>query len=146
MDKKKLIIILAVVLLGGGFGAKTFLAPKKAAAKTKIDGTLYVLPKGFTLNLADSHYATLTLALELAPGQSTGASADGTTTTPAGFGTLPEEPAIRAIVTNVVTGETSSALVSAPGRNRLKAQIIKQIRTQTDVKVKQVYFTDVAVQ
>ena len=73
MTKKKLIIILAVVLVVGGVGAKMFVLPKKAAAKEKINGTLYVLPKAFTLNMADGKYATLTLALDLAPGQSTGA-------------------------------------------------------------------------
>ncbi len=146
MTKKKLIIILVVVLAVGGFGAKTFLLPKKAAAKEKIAGTIYVLPKGFTLNLTDGHYATMTVALVLAPGQSTGASAAGATTTPAGFGTLTEEPAIRAIITNDVTDDSSKVLLTAPGRNRLKAAILKDIKTQTDVKVKEIYFTDLAVQ
>jgi flagellar FliL protein len=146
MTKKKLIIILAVVLVVGGFGAKTFLLPKKAAAKQRIAGTIYVLPKGFTLNLTDGRYATLTVALVLAPGQSTGASADGVATTPAGFGTLTEEPAIRAIITNDVTDQSSKALLTDPGRAKLKAEILHGIRKQTDVKVKQIYFTDLAVQ
>ena len=146
MDKKKLIIILVVVLAVGGFGAKKFLMPKKAAAKARVNGTIYVLPKGFTLNLADDHYATMTVALVLAPGQSTGASAEGQATTPAGFGTLTEEPAIRSIITNDVTGDTSTQLLSATGRGKLRADILKDIRTQTDVKVNQLYFTDLAVQ
>jgi flagellar basal body-associated protein FliL len=146
MNKKKLLIILAVVVVVGGVGAKMFVLPKKAAAKVKIDGTLYVLPKQFTLNMADGKYATLTLALDLAPGQSTGATADGTTTTDAGFGTLTEEPVVRSIVTNVLTNQPSRSLITADGRARMRATILKDIRKQTDVKLKTLYFTDVAVQ
>src|ERR1700722_15159480 len=103
---KKIIIILVVVLAGGGYAAKTFLMPKKAVAKPKIAGEIYVLPKGFTFNLTDGRYWTKTIGLSLAPGQSDGPPAAGATTTPAGIGTLPEEPAIRAIITNVVTDDS----------------------------------------
>lgn len=145
--KKKLIMILVPLLLVGGVGAKMFLLPKKAAAKTKVDGTIYVLPKQFTLNLADGKYATLTVALVLAPGQTDDStSATAGTTTPAGFGTLTEEPAIRAIVTNDVTDASSKVLLSAPGRHHIQAEILHGIRKQTDVKVNHIYFTDLAVQ
>ena len=145
--KKKLIIILLVLVAGGGFAAKTFLLPKPAVAKPKIDGTIYVLPKGFTFNLTDGRYATMTVGLILAPGQSDGASADTAgATTPAGIGTLPEEPAIRAIITNTITNEPSSSLLTDGGRAKLKSQILNQIKTTTDVKVSDILFTDVAVQ
>jgi flagellar basal body-associated protein FliL len=146
MTKKKLIIILVVVLAGGGFAAKTFLLPKPAVAKAKIAGTIYVLPKGFTFNLTDGRYATMTIGLILAAGQTDGASATSDTTTPAGIGTLPEEPAIRAIITNVVTNQSSSALLTDNGRSDLKKQILTAIKTTTDVKVTDILFTDVAVQ
>ena len=146
MNKKKLLIIIAVVLLGGGYAGYTFLMPKPAVAKQKITGTIYVLPKGFTLNLADGHYATMTIGLILAPGQSTGDAAAGATTTPAGIGTLPEEAVIRDIITNVVTDSTEQALISAGGRATLKQQILSAIHTNTDVKVDDILFTDVAVQ
>jgi flagellar FliL protein len=146
MTKKKLIILLLVVFAGGGFAAKSFLLPKKAAAKPKIAGEIYVLPKGFTFNLTDGRYATMTIGLVLAPGQSDGATAAGVTTTPAGIGTLPEEPAIRAIITNLVTDESSQTLLSASGRAHLQQQILNQIKTQTDVKVDSILFTDLAVQ
>jgi flagellar basal body-associated protein FliL len=145
--KKKLIMILVPLLLVGGVGAKMFLLPKKAAAKTKVDGTIYVLPKQFTLNLADGKYATLTVALVLAPGQSDGATAETAgQTTPAGFGTLTEEPVIRAIVTNDVTDASSKILLSAAGRRHVQADILRDIKKQTDVKVNHIYFTDLAVQ
>jgi flagellar basal body-associated protein FliL len=147
MNKKKLIIILVVVLAGGGYAAKTFLMPKPAVAKPKIDGSIYVLPKGFTFNLTDGRYATMTIGLILAPGQSDGASAaTGDTTTPAGIGTLPEEPAIRAIITNVITNQSSKSLLDDSGRADLKKQILTAIKTTTDVKVSDILFTDVAVQ
>ncbi|MGA2013869.1 MAG: flagellar basal body-associated FliL family protein [Solirubrobacteraceae bacterium] len=146
MDKKKLIIILVVVLAGGGFAAKTFLMPKPAVAKAKIAGEIYVLPKGFTFNLTGGHYATMTIGLILGIGQSDGVTAAGATTTPAGIGTLPEEPAIRAIITNIITGQTSQTMLSAAGRAHLQQLILAQIASTTDVKVTAILFTDVAVQ
>jgi flagellar basal body-associated protein FliL len=146
MDKKKLIILILVVFLGGGYAAKTMLLPKPAVAKPKIAGEIYVLPKGFTFNLTDGRYATMTIGLVLAPGQSDGAGAAGVTTSPAGIGTLPEEPAIRAIITNIITNQPSPALLSASGRANLQQQILTQIKKTTDVKVTGILFTDVAVQ
>jgi flagellar basal body-associated protein FliL len=143
---KKLIIILLVVLAGGGYAAKMFLLPKPAVAKLKIAGEIYVLPKGFTFNLAGGRYATMTVGLILAAGQPDGATAAGATTSPAGIGTLPEEPAIRAILTNVITDQPSPALLTASGRTHLQSQILAQIKTTTDVKVTGILFTDVAVQ
>jgi flagellar FliL protein len=146
MDKKKLIIILLVIVAAGGYAAKTMLLPKKAVAKPKIAGEIYVLPKGFTFNLTDGRYATMTVGLVLAPGQSDGASAAGVSTTPAGIGTLPEEPAIRAIITNEITDQNSQALLTSSGRDHLQQEILNQIKTTTDVKVTGILFTDVAVQ
>ena len=145
--KKKIIIILVVVLAGGGFVAKSmFLKP--ALAKEKIAGTIYILPKAFTANLKDGRYATLTVALVLAPGQSTGAAAAaaGGAAPPEGFGTLPEEAAIRDIITNLITDQSSNTLTSESGREHLKAQILSAIRSGTDVKVHEILFTDLAVQ
>ena len=144
--KKKLLIIIPVLLLGGGYEAKAkFMAPKPV--KPKLAGEIYILPKQFMCNLQDGHYATLTVALELAPGQSDGATAEaGATPTGATVGTLPEEAVIRAIITNLITNDTSNALVTGSGRADLETQILSQIKTQTDVKVDHVFFSDVAVQ
>jgi flagellar FliL protein len=144
--KKKILIILPILLLGGGYEAKAkFMAPKPV--KPKIAGEIYILPKQFTLNLQDGHFATLTVALELAPGQSDGATAEsaGASSTST-VGTLPEEAVIRAIITNLITNDTSTQLVTDSGRTSLEKQILTDIKTQTDVKVDQVFFTDVAVQ
>ncbi len=121
--------------------------PKPAAARPKIAGTIYVLPKGFTFNLTDGRYATMTVGLVLAPGQPDGVTADtGVTTTPSGEGPLPEEAVIRDIITNIVTDKTSQALITGTGRAELKHEILAAIHHQTDDKVSDILFTDVAVQ
>jgi flagellar FliL protein len=136
-----------VLLLGGGYVAKAKLMPPKVV-KPKLAGTIYILPKQFMCNLQDGHYATLTVALELAAGQSDGATAADAGGAPSGatVGTLPEEAVIRAIITNAITNDTSNALVTSSGRTGLQSQILSQIKSETDVKVDQVFFTDVAVQ
>lgn len=143
--KKKILIILPIVLLGGGYVAKGKLMPPKVV-KPKIAGTIYILPHQFTLNLKDGRYATLTIALELAPGQSDGASAENTPAAAATVGTLPEEAVIRSIITNEVTNDPSTTLIDQTGRAGLEKQILADIKSETDVKVDEVFFTDVAVQ
>jgi flagellar basal body-associated protein FliL len=143
--KKKILIILPVLLLGGGYVAKAKLMPPKVV-KPKLAGEIYILPHQFMCNLQDGHYATLTVALELAPGQSDGASATADTSSTSTVGTLPEEAVIRAIITNLITNQTSNTLITDSGRNHLESEILSEIKSQTDVKVDQVFFTDVAVQ
>lgn len=145
MTKPKILIIALVALLACAYGGYTFALPKKVV-KDKVDGTVYVLPKQFTLNLKDGRYATLTAGLVLAPGQSTGASADAASSQPDGFGTLPEEAVIRDIITNVLTDQTAATLIDPAGRTRIKQTILAAIRQGTDVKVDSVLFTDLAVQ
>jgi flagellar protein FliL len=146
VTKKKILIILLVVLLGGGYVAKGKLMPPKVV-KQKINGEIYILPKQFTLNLQDGRYATLTVALVLAPTQTDGATAaTAATGTDSTVGTLPEEAVIRSIITNTVTNDTSKTLVDQTGRRYLMQKILKEITSQTDVKITDVLFTDVAVQ
>ena len=143
--KKKILIILPILLLGGGYVAKAKLMPPKVV-KPKIAGEIYILPHQFMCNLQDGHYATFTVALELAPGQSDGSSATATVSSTSVVGTLPEEAVIRSIITNLITNQTSKTLVNDSGRTGLEQQILSDIKTETDVKVNQVFFTDVAVQ
>jgi flagellar basal body-associated protein FliL len=144
--KKKLIIGLVLVLAIGGYVAKSMLLKPKVVIP-KINGTIYVLPHQFTLNMADGRYATLTTALLLAPGQSDGSTAaSAAPSSDAVVGTLPEEAAIRDIITNTITAQPGSMLTSASGREHLKTEILKTIKKSTDDKVSDVLFTDVAVQ
>jgi flagellar FliL protein len=145
MKKKALIPILAIVIVGAG--AAYTMAKPKPKFHDRIQGTVYVLPKDFLLNLSDGRYAKLTVALVLAPGQSAGGTAaEGGTPPPEGFGTLPEEPAVRDIVTNIVTNQGGDTLISPSGRQGIKRQILQAILKSTDVKITQVLLTDVAVQ
>jgi len=144
LKNKKVMLALALpVLLFAGY---TMTKPKPVV-KEKIKGTLYVLPKDFLLNLTDGRYAKLTVGLELAPGQSDGATAaTASSSSESTTGTLPEEPLVREIVTNVVTGGSGEQLVSAAGRRTIKRQILQAITQQTDVKVDAVIFPDLTVQ
>jgi flagellar basal body-associated protein FliL len=128
---KKLLIAIPVLVLIIAVGAYEFVLPHKAAAKPRLNGSVYPVPGQFTLNLAGGHYATLKLAL-LLPAVVKGGPAD--------------EPVIRSIVTNAVTGKPSSALITARGRSVLEHRILHGINTQTNATVSRVYFTDLAVQ
>ena len=141
--KKKFIVPLVVLILLGGV-YKTVLAKPAKTAKPKIDGTVYVLPKEFLLNVADGKYAKLSVALVLNKAQVVPADTGGSSDS--GYGALQQEPAVRDVITNVLTDAPSTELVDRSGREKLKAEVLKQIRAQTDVKVDKVLFTDVAVQ
>jgi flagellar protein FliL len=53
---------------------------------------------------------------------------------------------IRDIVTDRLTDNSASSLVTEKGREELKSQLLRSIKKNTDVKVEEVLFTDVAVQ
>lgn len=144
MSKKKLIVLPLLVL---GLAAAYSMASPKKVIKMKVQGTIYVLPQTFLVNLSEGHYAKLSVALDLSPGQSTGASAaGGSSSSSESGGTLPEEPLVREIVTNAVTGQSGSNLVSDSGRDAIKQQILTAIRDRTDVKVEAVILPEVTVQ
>jgi flagellar basal body-associated protein FliL len=148
--KKKLLIILPIMLLVVVGGWKLVFA-KEAEPKHKVDGIVYVLPKEFLVNLADDHYAKLNVGLVL--NHSHGAEIAGETEDghaapkpTEGFGTLAQEAVVRDIVTSTVTNSNADDLISQNGRERLKRQVLRRIRSETDVKAEEVLFTDVAVQ
>jgi flagellar FliL protein len=141
--KKKFIVPLVVLIVLGGV-YKTVLAKPPKLPKPKIDGTVYVLPKEFLLNMADGRYAKLDVALILNKSVVVPASDGGSSDSP--YGPLTQEPAIRDVITDVVTDAPSKDLIDVNGREHLKALILKGIRQNTDVKVDKVLFTDVAVQ
>ncbi len=145
MFKNKKIMLAAAlpVLLLAGY---TMTKPKPVV-KSKISGTIYVMPQSFLLNLSEGRFVKLSVALELAPGQSDGAtpgaSAASSENAP---GTLPEEPIVREIVTNTLTNQNGEALVSASNRKALRAKILAAITKQTDLKVQAVLIPELTVQ
>ncbi|MDO8188204.1 flagellar basal body-associated FliL family protein [Conexibacter sp. JD483] len=146
MRKNVLILVLAALVVGAG-AAYTFAKPKHEV-RHKIDGTVYVLPKEFLVNLRDGRYAKLNVALVLDHSQATASSGGhgGGGAPPEGFGTLEQEAVIRDIVTDVVTDANGDELVQANGREEIKQAILARIRRTTDVRTEDVLLTDVAVQ
>ena len=146
MRKNVLILVLAALVVGAG-AAYTFAKPKHEV-RHKIDGTVYVLPKEFLVNLRDGRYAKLNVALVLDHSQATAAGGGhgGGAAPPEGFGTLEQEAVIRDIVTDVVTDANGDELVQSEGRREIKEAILARIRRTTDVRTEDVLLTDVAVQ
>jgi flagellar basal body-associated protein FliL len=145
LKKKKLMLAVALPILILGVGLK--MSQPKPVNKDKIKGTIYSMPAPFLLNLTDGRFAKMTIALELAPGQSDGASATAAASSGEGAaGTLPEEPLVREIVTDTVTNQNGETLISDQGRTVIKHQILAAIQKQTDLKVEAVLIPDLTVQ
>jgi flagellar basal body-associated protein FliL len=140
-SKLKIIIPVLIIALGGAY--KFVLAKPKAEAKPKVAGTVYIMPREFLLNLADHKYAKLDVALVLKePVEAPKEAA----TPPDGYGLLPQEAVVRAIVTDTLTDRTADDLTSEEERTKLTKLILKRIKKQTDVDAEDVLLTDVAVQ
>jgi flagellar basal body-associated protein FliL len=144
-SKLKIIIPLVVLLVLGG-AYKVVLAKPGKKVKPHIDGQVYVLQKEFLINLADGHFAKLDAALVIPPDAIPAAGGEAAATPPDGYGALPQEAAVRAVITDTVSGAKSSELIKEKGRVALRKKALKAILSQTDVKAKDVLFTDVAVQ
>jgi len=148
MKRKKILIPLLVVLIAA-LAAKFVLAKPAPEVHHKIDGTVYVLPKEFLVNLSDGRYAKVNVALVLDHSQPTAAAAGGheaAAAPPEGFGTLEQEAAVRDVVTDVLTGQSGDELIDRRGREQVKAEILREIRARTDVRTEEVLLPDVAVQ
>lgn len=141
--KLKFVIPLVVLLVIGG--VYKFVLAKPASAKPKIDGAVYVLPKEFLLNLSDGHFAKLSVALVL-PESAVAASGGEGAAPPEGYGALPQEAAVRAVITDTITDASARDLTARKRRAKLRDKCLKEIKAHTDVKAEDVLFTDVAVQ
>jgi flagellar protein FliL len=144
-SKLKFIVPILLVVLGGVY--KFVLAkPATAAPKPKVEGQVYVLPKEFLINLSGGRFAKLSVGLVLDESQAVASADKEAPKPPEGFGTLPQEAVIRDIVTDRLTDDNADSLVTEKGREKLKKQLLASMKKKTDVKVKEVLFTDVAVQ
>jgi flagellar FliL protein len=65
---------------------------------------------------------------------------------PEGFGTLEQEPLVRQIVTDTLTGVPPADLTSRTDRHRFQEEIRKQVDKTTDVDTKKIVFSDLVVQ
>ena len=147
-----MILLPVLLLVGGGGYYKMALAKPAPKPKPKVEGEVYVLPKDFMINLAGGRYGKLGVALVFhhgfhaappAAGKGHGSAAPKP---PDGYGVLPQEALVRAIVTDVLTGEDPAKLEARKGRAKLQHDILERLEKQTDVEVEDVLFTDVAVQ
>jgi flagellar FliL protein len=147
--KSKLKIIIPVLLIAAGGVYKFVLSKPAVGPPPKVDGQVYVLPKEFLVNLKDSRYAKVTVALVVTHDQLLAPAAGGheaAAEPPEGFGTLEQEAVVRDLITDELTDADGEELISRKGRVELKEKLAKAINKDTDVKVEDVLFTDVAVQ
>ena len=140
--KKKLLIVVGVVVLVGLAGAyETVLKAAPVTVTPKIAGTLVPLTDPFTVNLAGGHYGRVAVSLLVTKAPAPTADSSG-----ANVIVLPENDAVRAIITNDLTGIKSARLVHRTPREQLLGEILRDLKKSTDVPVTQVMFTDLAVQ
>jgi hypothetical protein len=148
MKNPKVLLPVLLLLLGGVY--KFVLAKPAPVHKPKIAGEVYVLPKDFLVNLKGGHFVKLNTALVLAEGYLAAGHAGGghaaAATPPAGYGVMPQEPVVRAIITESITGLPQSRLLQEESRLKVQQGILKRINKETDVEVEDVLFTDVSVQ
>jgi flagellar FliL protein len=147
MKNIKIIIPVLLLVLGGVY--KFVLAPKPVVPKAKIAGEVYIMQKDFLINLKSGRFAKLNAALVLKEGyleeevKKLGKEAP---TPPAGYGLLPQEAAVRAIITDALTDIPSSRLQHEKSRLKVQKAVLKRIQKDTDVEAEDVMFTDLAIQ
>lgn len=147
MKNIKIIIPVLLIVLGGVY--KFVLAPKPVVPKPKIAGEVYIMQKDFLINLRSGKFAKLNAALVLKEGylaaeiKKLGKEAPSP---PTGYGTLPQEAAVRAIITDSLTDVPAGRLEKVKSRLKIQKAILKRITKETDVEAEDVMFTDLAIQ
>src|SRR5215211_7523402 len=146
--KLKLIVPVLVVLIVGGYLAHAQMQPSKPKPKPKVEGTVYVLPREFLVNLEHGRIVRLNVALVLKPGAEIAAEEGHgeSTKPPEGFGTLPQEAVARSIFTQILTGADADHLLTGKGRRELKQEILEHLEKHSDIEASGVLFTDLTVQ
>jgi flagellar FliL protein len=139
MKKKLMILVPLILLVGAGGTYEMVLKPKPKVVVPKLEGTLVSLGDPFTVNLAGGHYGRISVAVLANPAPAAAADAAAPLT-------LPENDAVRAIVTDDLTGVDSDRLINRAQRHDLLAKILSDLKKSTDEPVTKVFFTDVAVQ
>ena len=147
MSSKLKLILPVIALVVAGVVYKTVLAKPAPVHKPKVEGMVYVLPKDFLVNLRGGRFARFTVGLVLAhdalPAEAGG---EAGAEPPEGFGPLPQEALVRALVTDSVTGRRAGDLTSQDGRETIKRRLKRLILRRTDVPVHDVLLPDVALQ
>lgn len=135
-SKKKLVIGLVAVVALVGFKEKgLFIKPHYTASHPAPNGQIYELPTSspFTVTTSDGHLVQTNVALQL----TTVASTKKLTS---------DEPAMEAVVVDVLGESTYPDLLSSAGRTAAAGEILKGIQTvlgpvDGSVQLSAVYFT-----
>ncbi|MES1193929.1 MAG: hypothetical protein ABUM26_06350, partial [Solirubrobacterales bacterium] len=145
MKNIKIIIPVVLLVLGGVY--KFVLAKPAPVPKHKIEGEVYIMPKDFLINLKSGRFAKLNAALVLKHGYLAeavaAASAGGhgaPTAPPTGYGTLPQEAVVRAIITDALTDIPSSRLAKEKSRIKVQKTVWERIHHETDIEAEDVMF------
>jgi flagellar basal body-associated protein FliL len=137
--KLKFIIPVPILLIGLYMAYSMFLAPKPAAVKPpKVNGTLVPLTGDFVINLAGGHFGKLTMAVLLSTAPVAAAAGDPVT--------MPEDAAVRSVITDQLTGLEPAQLTGRQSRHAILAELLKTLKASTDEPITQVLITDMAVQ
>jgi flagellar FliL protein len=147
MSKLKIILPILLIAIGGAY--KFAIAKPAPEPQKKIDGEVYVLPKDFLVNLEGGRFAKLGVALVFKAGFSAvaaGGEEGSAAANPEGYGALPQEAVVRAIITDTLTDQAPERLTGEKGRASLQRKILKRLARETDVEADEVLFTDLAVQ
>jgi flagellar protein FliL len=148
MVKKLVPVIALLAVLGGVY--KFVLAKPSSDAKPKphVEGIVYLLKKEFLVNLAEGRYAKLTVGLVLAEDDTSHLAEGGehAATPPEGYGDMAQEGIVRSIITSDLTDKPAEDLTSDKHREELLKEIVKDIKKKTDVKIEEIFFSDLTVQ
>jgi flagellar basal body-associated protein FliL len=141
LSKKKLMLMPVVLLLVFGVVYMKVLKAKPVPPKMKVDGTLVSLGDEFVINLSGGHYGKVSVALLLSKAPPAAAATDAS-----GDPVLEQNAAVRAVITDELTGLTPNDLINRSERHRVVARLESALKSRTDEPVTQVLLTDVAVQ
>ena len=148
MVKKLVPVIALLAVLGGVY--KFVLAKPSSEAKPKphVQGIIYLLKKEFLVNLAEGRYAKLTVGLVLDHEDTAHLPAGGheAAAPPEGYGDMAQEGIVRSIITADLTDKPADDLTSERHREELLKEIVKDIKKKTDVKIEEIFFSDLTVQ
>src|ERR1700754_3214828 len=145
---KKLVPVIALLAVLGGVYKFMLAKPAKAAPKPHVEGIVYPLKKEFLVNLKEGRFAKLTAGLVLAHDDTAHlpAGGHGAAVPPEGYGDMAQEGIVRSLITSVLTDKPADDLQSEKGREEIQKEMVKLIKKKTDVKIEEVFFSDLTVQ
>jgi flagellar basal body-associated protein FliL len=129
---KTLLIVLPIVLLfAGGTAYALVRATTAEDGAVKVQGALVSLGDEFVVNLAGGHYGKVSVTLLLVDGS---------------LPRLAQSAAVRAVITDELTGIPPEELINRRQRHRLIERLEHALKRETDEPINKVLLTDIAVQ